>query len=271
MKTKNNFITIFSGRWVLLISFMLLVPILGILYAKFYKFSSLWPYLVVSFGSIITTVIFWIARPYPFSADGTCSGQFNNLTEEDRKVLTFLKESKDINRLMLKTGLYLWLLIFIFPISKLIFPREISSGLVVIANIGTAFALMICYLVYCFLVFQFIIARYILTHFNEIKKRSDIKPWPVNKAYISGLLFSDSLRKKEAPSIITEFLNLDPNTPFNWYDFGILTLALAGFVLLWLGLETILKFFSVVGVLKIISGLILFQIAFKLWRIKHKK
>ncbi|MBI3317294.1 MAG: hypothetical protein HYZ85_04750 [Candidatus Omnitrophica bacterium] len=118
----ENWMTIAGEWWLFWMWVSLYPPIIFYLLLRDYR-SDFWICFAVAIGSIPAALILWLERPYPFdSGQGALKTRsVSGLSIGQRKMLTYWKSSAQIQKLILKTFIYLFLLLFIVPIIQYFF------------------------------------------------------------------------------------------------------------------------------------------------------
>lgn len=275
-----NWMQAFGGWWF----FLSVVPLLGtVIYMvirDYYAIDNFWVYVLIGSGSIPGAILFLLERPYPFDAGaGSIRARFPiGLSLEDRKLLTYWKTSADINQLILKCAILLFLPIALIPLSKLIVSYEKADSLVNMVTFFDALGDFILYSIFSCFIYLFILSRHLLKRRNKIKKMS-LDPWPEDRLYLPGPLMKyRSVETEEPSSVVTAFIYHNPHAPANWYDllmFGsflvAIALLMAGFdlrVIFNNGLTSILE--HKLDLFRIVLAAILLQLSAFLWKRRKK-
>lgn len=263
----------YGEPWMLFILVLFFLIIMQAFFRGYYKLD-IWIYLMIASGSLPVTVRFFIKPPNPFGEGWLQPRPTAMLSEEERKALTFLKTSKTLKKISLITGSILFFLIFIFPLLKLITHPNYHDYYSKTKFFGPLLALTFLYYVFSHLLFIFIIYHYVIIHWDEIQ-RLDITPWPKDKPYSTGPF---RYRGTEEGSFISELLSIDPNTPFNWYDFLIISGVFLSIGLIFWGMGVIAILFNKIAILpfvlkmiSFIAGIIILKISSGMWYKRHKK
>ncbi|MCX5699194.1 MAG: hypothetical protein NTX01_05815 [Candidatus Omnitrophica bacterium] len=265
---------VYGQSWILFILVPFFYLILYGIFRDYYKLNVLWVYLVIAMGSLLATLRIAIKPPNPFGESWLCSRTTAMLTEEERKVLTFLKTSKTIKKIAIITGSILFLSILVFPLIKLLTHYNTYNYITKKVNLFVLFGVAFIYGFSSYLFLIFIISRYIINHWKEIQQ-SDIEPWPKDKSYSTGPF---RYHVQNDGYLIGDILAIDPNMPFNWYDFLIILAIFLSICLIFWGVGAMAILFSkmaiAIFILKtasFITGIVILNIGAKMWYKKHKK
>jgi len=187
-KTGSNFADTLGGRWWLMVNMLFPIVIFWMIIERnlIYKGNMFIFYAVMSMGTVVAIFLFKIVRPNPFTGDMAHAVNVDALSEKDRRVLTFWKTSKDVDRLIIKAGVAALMLILLMTagaaLMNIFYLKKFYTGFEgEIFDIALVCAML--YFFFSFAIIMFSLAMFLKKNIDKIRG-TDVQPWPIGLPYV---------------------------------------------------------------------------------------